>query len=379
MADQDTAASVSRGMRAMLADRDAALAAGASPVGWKIGFDTPAIQAHFGLSEAVVGYMTDTGVSADGATVSLAGWGAPAVEVEVAIRVGDEGAVAGLAPALELVDLDISFDDIEPVLAGNICHRGVIFGDEVPGVDPWAMVATVTTAGDARGRRRADRGPGGDPVVRALLPGGARCRAPGGRPRHCRVRGGAGHRRSRRRARRLVRAAGEAVGPVRQLSSAGSPAEDQDVDRVTTTAAPLLPALPTASHVLAVGHAIPSSATGSATVCSDPGAPPETLRKTPCAGAAPDADPLAPTATHAWLPGAHATAWRSSVAESVTPASRPGFPLFTVRTTASGVFLPLTSCTPRPTATQLLAVEQAMALNVDVPGGTRGNFQGCPR
>jgi 2-oxo-hept-3-ene-1,7-dioate hydratase len=150
MADQDTAAFayVSRGMRAMLADRDAALAAGAVAVGWKIGFNTAAIQEHFGLTDAVVGYMTDTGVSADGATVSLAGWGAPAVEVEVAVRVGVDGAVAGLAPALELVDLDISFDDIEPVLAGNICHRGVIFGDEVPGVDPWAMAATVTKAGD---------------------------------------------------------------------------------------------------------------------------------------------------------------------------------------------------------------------------------------
>jgi 2-keto-4-pentenoate hydratase len=148
MADQDTDASVSRGMRAMLADRDAALAAGAVPVGWKIGFNTAAIQEHFGLTDAVVGYMTDTGVSKDGAAVSLAGWGAPAVEVEVAVRVGDDGAVAGLAPALELVDLGISFDDIEPVLAGNICHRGVIFGDEVPGIDPEAMTATVTMAGD---------------------------------------------------------------------------------------------------------------------------------------------------------------------------------------------------------------------------------------
>jgi 2-keto-4-pentenoate hydratase len=148
MADRDTAASVSRGMRAMLAGRDEALAAGATPVGWKIGFNTPTIQEHFGLTEAVVGYLTDTGVSADGAIVSLAGWGAPAVEVEVAVRVGEDGAVAGLAPALELVDLGVSFDDIEPVLAGNICHRGVVFGDEVPGVDPWAMVATVTKAGE---------------------------------------------------------------------------------------------------------------------------------------------------------------------------------------------------------------------------------------
>jgi 2-keto-4-pentenoate hydratase len=149
-----SAASVTRGMRAQLSRRADDLAGGAAPVGWKIGFNTPAIQEHFGLTEAVVGYLTDTRVSPDGATVSLAGWGAPAVEVEVAIRVGPDGAVAGLAPALELVDLAISFDDIEPVLADNICHRGVIFGDEVPGVDPWAMVATVTKAGDqvAEGR-----------------------------------------------------------------------------------------------------------------------------------------------------------------------------------------------------------------------------------
>ena len=153
-----TAAAVSRGMRSQLARRATALAAGATPVGWKIGFNTPAIQAHFGLTDAVVGFMVDTGVSPDGATVSLAGWAAPAVEVEVAVRVGADGEVAGLAPALELVDLDISFDDIEPVLAGNICHRGVIFGHEVPGVDPWAMVATVTKAGEkvAEGRLTED-------------------------------------------------------------------------------------------------------------------------------------------------------------------------------------------------------------------------------
>jgi 2-keto-4-pentenoate hydratase len=130
-------------MRAQLAQRDAELADGASPAGWKIGFNTPAIQEAFGLTEAVVGYLVDRRVVTGMLPISLEGWSKPAVEVEVAIRVGDDLDVAGLAPALELVDLDISFDDIEPVLAGNICHRGVIFGDEVPGVDPWAMVARV--------------------------------------------------------------------------------------------------------------------------------------------------------------------------------------------------------------------------------------------
>jgi 2-keto-4-pentenoate hydratase len=147
MPDSDSSAAVSRGMQTLLTARSDELAGGATGIGWKIGFDTPAIQAHFGLSDAVVGYLTDTRVVDSGATVSLAGWTAPAVEVELAVRLDGDGGIAGLGPALELVDLDISFDDIEPVLAANICHRGVVFGPEVPGADPLAMAATVTKDG----------------------------------------------------------------------------------------------------------------------------------------------------------------------------------------------------------------------------------------
>ena len=159
MVDQDTTA-VARGMRTQLTRRREALSSGASPVGWKIGFNTPAIQQVFGLSQPVVGHLLDTGVREDGATVAIGDWTAPAVEVEVAIRVGLDGGVAGLAPALELVDLDISFDDIEPVLATNICQRGVIFGDEVLDVDPWAMVATVRKEGNEVGEGRIVEDPG---------------------------------------------------------------------------------------------------------------------------------------------------------------------------------------------------------------------------
>ena len=134
-------------MRALLARREAELAGGAAVVGWKIGFNTPAIQAHFGLSDPVVGYLTDTGVTPDGSTVTLAGWAAPAVEVELALRVGEDGGVAGIGPALELVDLDMPLADIEPVLAANVCQRGVVFGAEVPGVDPWSVAVAVTKAG----------------------------------------------------------------------------------------------------------------------------------------------------------------------------------------------------------------------------------------
>ncbi len=147
MVDNPSPDVVTRGMRALLARRDADLAAGARQVGWKIGFNTAAIQQALGISEPVVGYLLDRGVTPDGATVSLAGWGKPAVEVEVAIRVGDDLGVAGLAPALELVDLDVSFADLEVVLAGNICQRGVVFGTEVPGVNPFDVRVAVTKVG----------------------------------------------------------------------------------------------------------------------------------------------------------------------------------------------------------------------------------------
>jgi 2-oxo-hept-3-ene-1,7-dioate hydratase len=157
MATQEPTAGVVRGMQALLAQRDAAVADGARQVGWKIGFNTPAIQQHLGLRTPVVGYLVDRAVHLDGATVSLAGWSAPAVEVEVALRVGPLGgtgppAVVGLAPALELVDLGIAFDDIEPVLADNICQRGVVFGDDVSGVDPFAVAVSVTKNGEPAGR-----------------------------------------------------------------------------------------------------------------------------------------------------------------------------------------------------------------------------------
>ena len=183
----DASDAVSRGMATLLARRAADLAAGARAVGWKIGFNTPAIQEHFGLTEPVVGYLSDTAVVADGATVPLAGWAAPAVEVEIAIRVGADLGVAGLAPALELVDLGVPFDDIEVVLAGNICQRGVVFGPEVPGGDPWSVVASVTQHGsDGPGATVAEGRLSEDPAtttafVRTFLAAHGAALAPGDR------------------------------------------------------------------------------------------------------------------------------------------------------------------------------------------------------
>jgi 2-keto-4-pentenoate hydratase len=144
-------------MRTLLARRDADLAGGASAVGWKIGFNSPGVQDHFGLSGPVVGYLTDATVVAEGEPVDLSGWTHPALEVEVAIRVGHEGEVAALAPALELVDLDLPFDSIEPILAGNVFHRAVVFGAELVGLELPELSVSVSAAS------------GGEPVASGSL------------------------------------------------------------------------------------------------------------------------------------------------------------------------------------------------------------------
>ena len=124
---------VAAGMRAQLARRDAELADGAEPFGWKIGINVPAIQERLGIDAPVVGYMTSRSPLAPGVRADVSGWTAPMLEPEVAIRVGEDGRAAALAPAIELVDVDLPFEDIEAILAGNVFHRAVALGEERPG------------------------------------------------------------------------------------------------------------------------------------------------------------------------------------------------------------------------------------------------------
>lgn len=117
-------------MRALLARREAELRAGARPVGWKIGINVPAVQERLGISGSVVGYLTSASLAEPGGHVDVSGWARPMLEPEVAIRVGEDGGVAALGPAIELVDVDLPFEDVEAILAGNVFHRAVLFGEE---------------------------------------------------------------------------------------------------------------------------------------------------------------------------------------------------------------------------------------------------------
>jgi 2-keto-4-pentenoate hydratase len=119
--------SVERGTAALLTRRREILAQGAEPIGWKIGFNVPEIQRKIGIDRPLAGFITTDSViegSWDEYPV--------VVESEVAVEIGaDAKSIAALLPALELTDppdLDL---ELEQILAGNIFHRAVAFGERV--------------------------------------------------------------------------------------------------------------------------------------------------------------------------------------------------------------------------------------------------------
>jgi 2-keto-4-pentenoate hydratase len=133
-----TEAGVVTGMAALLERRAGTLAAGAEPLGWKVGFNLPAIQEKLGLDAPLAGFLTTDGVLEDGASVPAAD-GPFVVESEVAVEVGGDGrSIAALLPALELADPPDLEQDVETILAGNVFHRGVAFGPRVEADAPGA-------------------------------------------------------------------------------------------------------------------------------------------------------------------------------------------------------------------------------------------------
>jgi 2-keto-4-pentenoate hydratase len=123
---------VADGLKEQLASWRAELQGGAARVGWKIGFNLPAVQEMFGVDEPAIGYLTSATVLESGADYPAAGTERLVVEPEIAIEVGEDGGIAGYAPAIELADMNRPLDDLQAIVAEDIFHRGVIFGDFRP-------------------------------------------------------------------------------------------------------------------------------------------------------------------------------------------------------------------------------------------------------
>jgi len=77
-----------RGMTAQFALRRQRLDGADTPLGWKVGFGTPAQLKQFNITGPLVGFLTQNARVAPGGTVSLAGWVKPVAESEIAVHIG---------------------------------------------------------------------------------------------------------------------------------------------------------------------------------------------------------------------------------------------------------------------------------------------------
>src|SRR5215813_11889173 len=136
-------ARVVRGMRAQLELRRKRLNAGDASLGWKVGFAAPAMLQRLDITGPLVGFLTRNARVQSGGSVSLAGWVKPVAEPEVAVHIGRDvaagadhetakAAIAGISPAIEIVDLTAPPEDPERILGGNIYQRHVVLGGGGP-------------------------------------------------------------------------------------------------------------------------------------------------------------------------------------------------------------------------------------------------------
>jgi 2-keto-4-pentenoate hydratase len=142
-------------MQTQLARWRATLAGGATRVGWKTGINAPVVQRALGIDDVVLGHLTSATTLPAGATHPLAGGTRVGMEAEVALHIGADlpggaspeqarAAVARRGAAIELVDNDRPFDDVEAIVANNVFHRAVSFGTASPPPrGPWLNDVTA--------------------------------------------------------------------------------------------------------------------------------------------------------------------------------------------------------------------------------------------
>lgn len=179
-------ATIEAGLRTHLGRLRARWHAGERRLGWKVAFNGEAIQASLGLSYSLAAGMTDRtliagGVGSAPAQHSLSGATRVALEAEVALGLAApvsagagpaaaEGAVASIAPAIEVVDFDRPPAELEAVLADGVFHRGLLLGEPMAVPDGAAlrgMRALVSSDGETVAEVDAEQASGraGDVLV----------------------------------------------------------------------------------------------------------------------------------------------------------------------------------------------------------------------
>lgn len=136
-------------------------ARGETVVGVKLGFTSRAKMAQMGVSDVIVGRLTDAMTIADGGTTDLAEYLHPKVEPEVAYLLGRDvdlddpeedilTAVTSIAPAVEVIDsryLNFSFTYAD-VVADNTSASGYAIGEWIPMREAADQAVTLRVGAD---------------------------------------------------------------------------------------------------------------------------------------------------------------------------------------------------------------------------------------
>jgi 2-keto-4-pentenoate hydratase len=134
------------GLQTQLTQRRRLLESGIHPVGWKVGFGAPASLELMQITAPLLGFLTAATVLESGAGVDTTDWERGIVEFEVAAYLGEDlgadaspdearAAITAVGPAIELANIDLPVEaaGVEAIVAGNIFHEAVIFGEADPG------------------------------------------------------------------------------------------------------------------------------------------------------------------------------------------------------------------------------------------------------
>ena len=154
----DAQAIISAGLQAHFDAIEKRISGGEERLGFKVALNAPAAQKNIGIPYSLVAGLTKTTIRPNGDTMSLAGMTGPAVEAEVAVWLGADiapdasvaeaaAAVSQWAPAIEVVDINRPFDQLQDILTEGVFHKAVIFGEPkapAPGADLSGIQARAT-------------------------------------------------------------------------------------------------------------------------------------------------------------------------------------------------------------------------------------------
>ena len=149
------------GMQAQAEMRQKRVASGDRVIGWKVGFGAPAMLERLKIAGPLIGFLTQNARVPSGGDVSFAGWTKPVIEPEIAVHIGRDvpqgadretarAAIAGISPALEVVDFDEPPEDPARILGHNIYQRRVVLGSAEPsraGSSPDGLTCRIIRRG----------------------------------------------------------------------------------------------------------------------------------------------------------------------------------------------------------------------------------------